>query len=321
MWVVVHHLTGPAQALGVKALALPHPAYLLLRGGYTAVQAFFVLSGLVLARGYVKTQWTGRTLAQYLRGRFARVYPVYLLSLAIVSPFIWADPHPLKRPFLAAHALLAQAWFGPDPVNWNTPAWSLSCEAFFYVAFPLAVLLVRRPSWPKVAALALAACALTPLMYAVGVSDGVKPLVHFSDFLMGITASAALALIERRATRPAGAWIYLPALAGGMAAIAWPALIPWGIGLNPVLRPLDALLILGLALGGGWIARALSSAPVVYLGKASYAVYILHVPILWWMQHRGGPVSPALYVALVIGVSSLVYSFYEEPANRWLRRR
>jgi peptidoglycan/LPS O-acetylase OafA/YrhL len=66
-------------------------------------------------------------------------------------------------------------------------------------------------------------------------------------------------------------------------------------------------------------ARALSSPLAVYLGKSSYAMYILHVPVLWWIG-RWSPHMPAgLYVALVILISAVVYRYFEEPANRYLR--
>ena len=58
---------------------------------------------------------------------------------------------------------------------------------------------------------------------------------------------------------------------------------------------------------------------IVYLGKSSYAMYILHVPILWWCLRRSMEFSPLLYIAIVITVSALVYGLFEEPANRKLR--
>jgi len=79
------------------------------------------------------------------------------------------------------------------------------------------------------------------------------------------------------------------------------------------------VLLLGFALGGGTVARALSTRTAVYLGKSSYAMYILHVPILWWYLRWSHAPSAAVYVAIVIAVSAVVYRFVEEPANRYLR--
>ncbi|MEO8596957.1 MAG: acyltransferase [Candidatus Solibacter sp.] len=319
LWVILHHLTGPGQKLEATALLLPQPLFTLLRGGYQAVTTFFVLSGFVLTRSYAATVWTRRNTLRYAVGRAARVYPVYLLSLALVAPFIAADPTPGKAGYLAAHLLLVQAWLGAIPVNWNTPAWSLSCEMFFYAMFPLAALFIRRATWKSVAIAALVAVCLTRLMWAAGVSDNIKPLVHLSDFLMGITAACAFDLLLRRERVPEGWWLYVPGFLGAAAAIAYAAMLPGFLDLNSVLRPFNGLLLIGLALGGGWLARALSLRPVVFLGKSSYAMYILHVPILWWCLRRSMEFPPLLYIALVIAISALVYGLFEEPANRKLR--
>jgi len=312
LWVILHHLTGTGQMLEPAALALPAPFYALVRGGYLAVTTFFVLSGFVLARTYSKP-WTTPALLRYAVARFARVYPVYVLSLALVAPFIAADSN-----LIAIHGLLLQGWLGHLPVQWNTPAWSLSCEIFFYLTFPLAALLLRAAGWRKTLALAAAACSLTRILWAAGVPDEIKPLIHLSDFLMGIAVSRAFDLISPRA--PRGSLLYMPALAVGAALIAWPWILPSRIDLNTALRPVNALLLLGLALGGGALARALSTAPAVYLGKSSYAMYILHVPLLWWYLRWNGS-SGALFVLAVIAISAAVYTFIEEPANRFLRSR
>lgn len=302
-------------------LRWPHPVYAVVRGGYLAVTTFFVLSGFVLARNYSATRWTGGNLLHYGIARIARVYPVYALSLALVAPFIAADSVPGKAPLLAAHGLLIQGWLGSIPVNWNTPAWSLSCEIFFYLSFPLIAAALHPPTWLKTIAAAIGACVLTRGLWALGVSDGIKPIIHLSDFLMGIAAACAFDLLSRESRRLAGAWLYLPACALGAALVAWPDLLPAGLDLNTALRPLNALLLVGFALGGGIAARALSLPPVVYLGKSSYAMYILHVPLLWWCLRWQHGISAPVYLSAVIVISALVYRFLEEPANRWVRSR
>ena len=114
-------------------------------------------------------------------------------------------------------------------------------------------------------------------------------------------------------------WLYIPGLAGAAGVIAYPEVLPKFIDLNSMLRPLNPVLLIGLALGGGVLARGLSTRVAVYLGKSSYAMYILHVPILWWCLRRSPEFPPLLYIAIVIAVSALVYGLFEEPANRKLR--
>jgi peptidoglycan/LPS O-acetylase OafA/YrhL len=164
-----------------------------------------------------------------------------------------------------------------------------------------------------------AACLMTRAAQACGLSDDVKPLIHLSDFVMGIAASSAYGLLLRRAKPIAGAWIYLPAgaLAAGMVAL--PRCLPPGLDLNTAMRPCNAAVLVGLGLGGGAVARLLSLRPVVYLGKASYSLYILHVPVLWWYC-RYARFSAPVYVVGVVAISALVYGFIEEPANGYLRR-
>jgi peptidoglycan/LPS O-acetylase OafA/YrhL len=314
LWVILHHLTGPGQELGtVLSGVLPGPLFTLIRGGYQAVTTFFVLSGFVLTRSYWTAAWSREGLGKYFKGRVARVYPVYLLSMLVVARFILEDQTPGRFGYLAAHLTLTQAWLGPIPVQWNTPAWSLSCEMFFYAVFPLlGAFLVRRARWPWIAAMGAVACVLTRAMWAVGVSDAIKPLVHLSDFLMGIVAACAFELVQGRVR---GWWLYVPGFLGAASAIIFEKWLP--VDLNSVLRLMNGVLLVGLAIG----CRALSGRVLVYLGKASYAMYILHVPIMWWYLRESHSFSPTLYVGMVIAASAIVYSAIEEPANRLLRRR
>jgi peptidoglycan/LPS O-acetylase OafA/YrhL len=191
---------------------------------------------------------------------------------------------------------------------------------FFYLMFPLSTLLIRRASWRNVLLTAAASCALTRVMWAAGISDGIKPLIHLADFIMGIAACCAFHLLERRTRPPAGWWLYIPGVALAALVIAYPEILPFGIDLNSALRPLNGLLLIGFAFGGGLLARVLSAGPAVYLGKSSYALYILHIPIMWWYLRWSHSFSPTLYILLVIAISALVYSFFEEPANHVLRR-
>ena len=322
LWVIVDHLVGPGHAFEPFAQMLPHPLYMIVRGGYLAVNTFFVLSGFVLARTYASTAWSGPSLWRYGVGRVARVYPVYLLSLAIVTPFIVVARTAAKGWLVAMHLTLVQGWFvGHYTVGWNTPAWTLSCEMFFYLVFPLAAVALRGGGWRKTLAFAAAACVLTRVLWAAGVSDGLKPLIHFADFLMGVAASNIFDLLTARRKPPAGAWLYVPGCLAGATLIAYPRLLPGAVDLNSALRPLNALLLIGFGLGGGWIARALSTRVLVYLGKSSYAMYILHIPLLWWAVGWRMRFAPEIYVAMVIALSALVYRWIEEPANRYLRGR
>jgi peptidoglycan/LPS O-acetylase OafA/YrhL len=306
--------------------ALPYVLEQIIRRGYLAVGTFFVLSGFVLARSYVATEWNRGNLTRYCVGRFARIYPVYALSLLVVAPFIIDAKLPDKPALLAKHGLLLQGWTGTLPVNWNTPAWSLSCEVFFYLCFPLVAVLANKLNWWQMAVAAVGACLWPDLVLAAGMPVVWLPLVHLSDFAMGIFASRTFDLLPRLHGR--GYWFYLPGFVIATVLIAHPEILRKALDLNSAMRPFNALILVGLALGGGLPARGLSTRLAVYLGKSSYSMYILHIPVLWWWrrlvpQHFGQMPethSAFAYVGGVVVLSAAVFRWVEEPSSKFLRR-
>ena len=315
------------------ANSIPLSAASLVRGGYLAVQTFFILSGFVLARSYAKASWTRNDLWKYAAARFARIYPVYLVSLVVVAPFIFqAMLTPGKSPAVKAglllnYGLVLQGWTGALGVGWNTPAWSLSCEFFFYLFFPFLLIGLRKANRLTVAA-ALVAALVTPVLMAhSNVPWQWKPLYRLADFAAGVAASRLFEFLQPAMTRR-GQWLYLPALAGGVLLIIDPRIMEGTYGdLSTGLRPLNVAALVGFALSGGILARVLSTAVAQYLGKISYSMYILHVPVLWWYGywavhgplHMSPGVAAAVYLLLVTAVASLAFEWVEMPANRWIR--
>src|SRR5262249_45150428 len=132
----------------------------------------------------------------------------------------------------------------------------------------------------------------------------------------GIAASGAYDLICRSKTpwNERGWMLYTPAALGGALVLAFGDAVSSVVTLNGVFRPLNALLLIGLALGGGPAARVLSSRIAGSLGKASYAMYILHVPLLWWWPFQFGlrrAASAVVYLAAVVVLSVLVSELME----------
>jgi len=333
LWVVTHHLTGPGRMF--DPLAGVHvTAHALIEAAWVALSVFFAISGFVLARRYHATTWNRPALARYAVARFGRVYPVYLFSLWILVPIIGEelrgdDARGVgdRIGLLLNHVLLLQGWSRPS-VNWNTPAWSLSCEVFFYALLPLAILLVRKPSWPRLAATACLAFAIPIALRLLFEPPLPKPPLYLGDFVIGIAAGR---LYDRLRAGDAplariGPWLYGPACIGGL----WLLLVRDSLGsflvFDSGVRLFSAMLVLGLACGGGSPWRWLSSRFMTAGGRASYAIYILHVPVLWWYERSDlrtalPPVTAGLiYIAMVIALSVVVLRFVEEPANAIIRR-
>jgi peptidoglycan/LPS O-acetylase OafA/YrhL len=336
IWVILHHITGKGMVLEQWEQSLPQVFQSLLRGGYLAVQTFFILSGFVLARSYATTKWNRKSLFRFGMARFARIYPVYALSLVLVSWFILETMAKPGRTVEQKFALVGDyffvllGWMGGLAVGWNTPAWSLSCEIFFYLCFPLLFLWLRKGTLPRILT-ALAISLVTPILLAhAGVPPVWKPIHQLSDFLAGIAAAGLYEMLGRNlpALRQRGYLIYIPAGAAFIALIIHPRVLNGTLAdLNTALRPLNVALLIGLAFGDAFLARMLSTKTIEYLGKASYSMYILHVPILWWFSrltlHLIGPPPHLLngigYLACVVAISIAAFEKVETPANDWIR--
>lgn len=351
--VVIHHCGAALVPSGIW------PLMRLMERGYVGVTLFFVLSGFVLTLNYAhKERVDSRS---FLIARFARVYPLYALTLLLALPFflrnlLLAGGGAIDATMLAGAGgtvllcvLLLQAWFPLQATLLNPSAWSLSAEAFFYAMFPA---WMNRPSlrgflarpalaipllWILGTSFSLAWILLFPdLRFQPGLSRddlfkaflvAFNPLVRFPEFLIG----CSLGLLHLRGGFPVRGWTaVLLSLAVLLPAISLPA--PGSVDIllhNSLLAPAFGLLVIGLATlpeGGEGI---LAAPWLVFLGEASYGLYILHVPVRdWfdWFTHRFptglSPVGQSLLlIALCVGLSALAFRWVEAPARRWVRGR
>jgi peptidoglycan/LPS O-acetylase OafA/YrhL len=350
--VLLHHTQAALAPEGAPWL------HALAEQGYLGVGLFFLLSGFILSYNYL-ADGAPVDRGEFWRARFARVYPVYALSLALSLPlFLRAlereGAGPAGAGAVGAAVLsLTQAWFPSAACEWNCPGWSLSVEAFFYLAFPfLAGPLVRLPARrlvPAMAALWAAALVVPALFTALGLDaraagpEGWRtperllvqynPLLHLPEFAIGVLAGRWHLL--RQGARASGAagwerWGASAALAALLAVMVLGGGLPFLLLHNGLLAPLFALLVLALAAGADPLARLLARPLPRLLGEASFALYILHLPL--WMfllaadKRLGWHLLPSLPVLAAFGagavaVSVLVLRGVEEPARRWLRRR
>lgn len=337
---------------GDSARALPTIVVALLTRGGAAVSFFFVLSGFILAYTYGDESGMRGTPRRFWRARFARIYPLYALGFLLDAPrvvsFFVSSTGSLGlavgKLVVAAVAYLAllQSWHPRVTNTWNTPGWSLSTEAFFYAVFP--TLQTRTRRWPLsvVFATVFALWAASILAYVLlGHSRMVDanqpafqtfwrsfPPLHLAEFALGV-ATGRLFLEWPRAGRERG----LHAAGLGAALLvgllsARPGLVPGALEMN-VLAPLFAVIVLALASGAlpifGWLGGSLP----VLLGRASYAVYILHQPfktLFMAVAQRAGwaSPSPALLLAYLVSLELTcvaLFLYVEDPVRRWITRR
>lgn len=314
-------------------VALSPAVRAIVDAAWVALTVFFAISGFVLVRRYGTTRWSRSAIARYAVARFARVYPVYLISLLILVPIVVETfrhggfDAGDRTWLLASHVLLLQGWHQPV-VNWNTPAWSLSSEVFFYALFPAVAVLLRSRSWHAIAAAAVLAFAI-PILLRLTIEPPIpKALLYFGDFLIGVAAGLAFERTGARTDRRTlGTALSSAAAAGGIGLMLFRDQLGSFLVFDAGIRLVSVLLVFGLASGGGIVWRTLASAPLLAGGRASYAIYILHVPVLWFYERSAvraalPPVEAGIvYVCLVLALAFVVMQGIEEPANAIVRDR
>ncbi|MHB1743685.1 MAG: acyltransferase family protein [Acidobacteriaceae bacterium] len=308
----------------------PEVVLRVLDKGYLAVSLFFILSGFILVYTYQGKISGAGNVVHFWEARFARIYPVYLLALALMIPFAKTITTGQRFAVLS----MVQTWipWRPEMVGaWNFPAWSLSVEAFFYLVFPLIFLALNRMSAVGLRRLAgslLAVIAIGDLtrpveswsQSAVAWTHYIPlPVMRLPEFIVGM----ALGLTFLRVP----VWRYSGRVSIFSSLTVLVVLcLQWGAWTSIAVIPF-AILIMSLAYQGGPLARVLSNRVVILLGSASYAVYLLQLPtriytrlLVSRMAHAPRDLDAFLSPCLLLILSVVVFLFWEEPARKLLRK-
>jgi len=330
--VVLYH---GGRKLGVLA-HLP-----MLTSGPTAVGYFYVLSGFVMALVYHRPG-ARFNFREYWLARFSRIYPVYSLSFALTCFYYLDILSKVKADKIWANVFLYQAWFVEYSQSFNIAAWSLSVEIFFYLILPFIVIFAPRLSARKVIWLSLLFWALSQIIQSVltvGYHNDMRemlnyfPLFHLNAFLIGVAGGIWFVSDSSRQplSRPLNLILLLGSLSMVLLLLGWRDLtrsFPGSFSLDDgLLAPLFLIIILTLAMDTSRLSQILSHSWLVLLGDASYALYILHIPIRWLTEKYLAVANISvdynlvycLYVLAVIGISILVFKYVERPARDWLR--
>ena len=340
--VLVFHFGRETQ---LAALA-PH----LAGAGSEMVTFFFVLSGFVMMAAYWHRPRLGT--ATYLIGRIARIAPLYLVALAAAA---WFDFHPESEPPYNLHGLLLsatalQAWVPPFPMGINEPGWSISVEAFFYLLFPLPLLLLKRwqpkPLWVLAGAFGLwvlTQIVLTVILNTNGlyrpypsISHDLThffPPVHLCSFFLGIAGGYQM-FHARRPGEPLedGIWTFMAVISFLLTlyALSHPTFLKhmWGVDLphrSSFLAPLFLWTLVMQVRAANPVKRFFSSKPFLLLGTWSYGFYILQKPVhlafMFWLdphlpENMSKDLHFALLATLVLLASALGYYLIEHPAQK-----
>jgi peptidoglycan/LPS O-acetylase OafA/YrhL len=333
LWVVAYHYRH------VFAVTLPGFPPLLGERGYLGVDIFFVLSGFILSYNYGGRLSSGAAYRSFLVNRIARLYPLHLATLvacmalvAVASAVGFTVNHPQYYVYdyhLLLQLLLLHAWGFEHTLSWNIPSWSISAEFFAYLLFPIFYWTASRLKRPL------------PLMLGAVISIGgmiavLRNLGHASlhvsmehtlirvssEFLAGCLVYR---LYEIRRSLPTGSTLLYLVLLFAVFVVAVSA---WS---DPLMPYAACLLVYVLARGSGPALRAFTLAPVVWLGRVSYSIYLTHLMLISMLLRLTpletlqamGPLARlavlGLHGAVLIAVAASSYHLVEVPGRRIVR--
>jgi peptidoglycan/LPS O-acetylase OafA/YrhL len=319
-----------------------------VNAGFISVSYFILLSGFVLAYNYAERARNGELdRRRFWEARFTRIYPIYFLSLLLSLNLLGMEyqthTHAMFWTGLVLTPLLLQGFVPAIATFLNTPAWTMSAEAAYYVIFPW-VAKWKRPQRIAPHLMKMAgvwALGMVPgALYLAFNPDGIAhtdrwsygpwlsalkytPYSHVFGFVFGVMLADLDRMIER--TARARLWLGIFGFGGIYALLSLGSLMPYPIMHDGLLMPLFGCIVLGLA-GENPLARALGVRPLVFVGEASYCLYLLHFN-LWNLIHGSHVLEatglirfdPWISYVLLIALSIFALYFIEKPAQRKLR--
>lgn len=346
------------RAVAVLLVVLYHANMPGLSGGYVGVDVFFVISGYVITGLLLRERTsTGLTslLAFYGR-RVRRILPAatlvtvttVIVTYAVLG-VVYGNPTAVAAQWTAV--FLANFHFaatGTDYLTATLPPsplqnfWSLAVEEQFYLVYPAVFLLAASLRLTVSLRTRLAALLVPIIAFSLLVSVVQTPSSPSSAFFSPVTRAWELALgalvavatpaLLRLPRATAAALTWAGAAAIGFSAVAYTSATSYP-GSAVVVPVLGTALVIA---GGTPVPRlgvesALAWAPIQWLGRLSYSLYLWHWPILIIAAESAGrsglPFHRAAgWLALTLVVAYATYRLVENPArharvlarSRWL---
>ncbi|MGK2910001.1 MAG: acyltransferase family protein [Sphingobium sp.] len=328
--VVLYHIRSGASWA-------PHWLIAAASKGYLAVDFFFLLSGFVIYLSAHRAMLKDGPAAikPFLLRRFARIYPLYGVMLALTVLFALileavrgaADGYPWRE--LPLHVAMLQNWGLTDQLSWNHPAWSISAETAAYLIFPLLVLgtpisYARRSNLLAGMILTLTALAVIMMENGETILGGDIPQFGLIRCLAEFTCGAMLCAFWLR-----GPDREIHAFGISLAGVAmfWGLWLAVGVSEIWAFPAGAACLILALAHASSFRGNPLHWSGLQTVGEISYATYLSHFMLYIWFKiafvDDPMAVSPLLmlsYLALTLIASFALHSFVERPGREWVSR-
>lgn len=292
------------------------------------VSYFFILSGFIMIIAYHKKEKI--EYVNYYKNRFARIYPLYVLGLVLYLVTRYSKFN-ITDSFLYLFGL--QSWIPGKAMILNFPGWSISVEFLFYLLFPLLYnhfySKKNKTIWVAAGVIWIVSQVFSHLYEASPSYKGPHtesheflyyfPLMHINEFLVGNLAG--IFFIRNFKQKNYDIPVILIFAAILLAMIFVPLFYH-----NGLMALLFIPLIILISGNNGFLTKLFSLKPLEYLGEASYAVYITHIPVLYILRevlrtyYLDSDTIFLIYIPVLIMTSILFYQFIEKPLRDYLKR-
>lgn len=317
----------------------------IFKAGPIAVNYFYLLSGFIMAIAYYRPDKQSSFKAiPYWIARFARIYPVYLLAMLLIAVTKLKEPD--FSTALILNTSLLQAWVPDYALSLNSPGWSLSVEAFFYLCFPLLLTLIYKSGIKTLAIISILLWLTTQVIHTLLLNSDIyqahnplhnfiyyNPLMHINAFILGIVVGVIFKKNSKQMdslSKYSLSGIIITSITLALIITYQKdisALLGFEIALtNGQIAPLFLAFIIFLALDKGKISQLLSHKWLVLLGEASFSLYILQRPVhsLYEriIQHRielPEAFHFYLYLIILILISIASFKLFESPTRLLIR--
>ncbi len=329
------------RGLAILLVLLFHAA-LPVSGGFVGVDVFFVISGFLITGMLVReVERSGDiALVRFYARRIRRLLPATAVVLAVTLPLAYVATAPLDRSQAMTDGMAAMlsvsnirsaladgdyfaAVSGPSPF---LHFWSLAIEEQFYLFWPLVLLLVTRAGRVRPrAAVALAVILVASLATSVVMTDA-SPTWGFYmlpsrawQFAAGGLLAIGAGLVTRvpRSVVALAGWSGAAILVGCALALDGSMRYP---GLLAVVPTIAAVLLIAAGPARWGPGILLSVAPMRFLGRISFSLYLWHWPILVLPAIALGtaldPTTTIGLLGLAIVVAWVSWAVVERPFNR-----
>ncbi|KAF0700504.1 Aste57867_8965 [Aphanomyces stellatus] len=325
------------RCLAVVPVVIFHAYPTLLPGGFVGVDIFFVISGYLISSILYKEHKRGSfTYMDFYSRRVRRIFPALVLVLAftLTCACLWLLAKPLKAcaatmvagGFFSANVqlmLLEQA-YGDATLAGNNPLlhlWSLGVEEQFYIFWPMFASIVSRCR-PRVAVIlqliVIIASFLCNIAFLGFHGDNKYsfyfPLSRFWQMAIGgLLAYINVPSTELKPMNPSTLLSAVLSLAGLASIIVAMALLDETMafpGYWSLLPTLGAATLIYAGPSTPFNKYILGSAPFVYIGQISYALYLWHWPLLVFakVQFPNEHIRPWYYQPYAMAMASLLLS-------------